>query len=229
MVAGGSESPITEIGIAGFNACRALSTRYSEAPETASRPFDEDRDGFVMGEGSGVVVLEELNHALERGANIYAEVLGYGLTGDAHHITAPSQDGDGGYRAMKAALKNANLLASELDYINAHGTSTAADLIELSAVERLFSDPTSNLTLSSTKSATGHLLGAAGSVEAIFAILSIRDQVVPPTINLKNPSTASWINLVPNKKKNHEVKYAMSNSFGFGGTNAALIFGKLDV
>ncbi len=229
MVAGGSESPITEIGIAGFNACRALSTRYSETPETASRPFDEDRDGFVMGEGSGVVVLEELSHALERGANIYAEVLGYGLTGDAHHITAPSQDGDGGYRAMKAALNNANLLASELDYINAHGTSTAADLIELSAVERLFSNPTSNLTLSSTKSATGHLLGAAGSIEAIFAILSIRDQVVPPTINLQNPSTASWINLVPNKKKNHKVKYAMSNSFGFGGTNAALIFGKLDV
>ena len=229
MVAGGAESPITEIGIAGFNACKALSTKYSSRPETASRPFDEDRDGFVMGEGAGIVVLEELEHAIERGAHIYAEVLGYGLSGDAHHITAPSKDGDGGYRAMRAALSNSGLESSDLDYINAHGTSTLADLIELSAVERLFDKPVDNFSMSSTKSAIGHLLGAAGSIEAIFCILSIRDQVVPPTINLNRPSANSWINLVPNKKKIQQVNYAMSNSFGFGGTNAALVLGKIKI
>ena len=182
-----------------------------------------------MGEGSGVVVLEELNHAINRGAKIYAEVLGYGLTGDAHHITAPSVDGDGGYRAMKAAIKNSHLNSDDIDYVNAHGTSTLADLIELSAVERLFEETSKNLAMSSTKSAIGHLLGAAGSVEAIFCILSIRDEVVPPTINLDKPASSSWIDLVPNQKKNCKVRYTMSNSFGFGGTNAALVFGKIEI
>ena len=226
MVAGGTESPITEIGIAGFNACKALSTKYGEDPTTASRPFDADRDGFVMGEGSGIVVLEELQHALERGAKIYAEVLGYGLTGDAHHITAPSSDGEGGFRAMRAALKRANLSPSDINYINAHGTSTLADTIELGAVERLYSEPSSALKMSSTKSSIGHLLGAAGAVEAIFSILSIRDQVVPPTINLNKIASDTWIDLVANQSKEHKINFVLSMSFGFGGTNAALIMGQ---
>ena len=227
MVAGGTESPITEIGIAGFNACKALSTKYADNPKAASRPFDKDRDGFVMGEGSGIVILEELNHALNRNAKIYAEVLGYGLTGDGYHITAPSVDGEGGFRAMKIALDRANLKPKDINYLNAHGTSTLADTIELSAVERLYDDRSPALKMSSTKSAVGHLLGAAGAIEAIFCILSIRDQVVPPTLNLESPASETWVNLVPNIAQEHEVKYTLSNSFGFGGTNAALIMGKL--
>ena len=227
MVAGGAESPITEIGIAGFNACKALSTEYAHNPEGASRPFDENRDGFVMGEGSGIVVLEELQHALDRNANIYAEIMGYGLTGDAHHITAPALDGDGGFRAMKAALKRANILPQDVNYVNAHGTSTLADTIELSAVERLYSDPSSRLKMSSTKSSIGHLLGAAGAVEAIFCILSLRDQVVPPTLNLDKIASSTWVDLVPKHSVDHKVHYTLSNSFGFGGTNAALVMGRL--
>ena len=226
MIAGGTESPITEIGIAGFNACKALSTKYSQEPECASRPLDKDRDGFVMGEGSGVVVLEELQHALDRNASIYAEVLGYGLTGDAHHITAPTPDGGGGFRAMKAALKRAGITPEDINYVNSHGTSTSADTIELSAVERLFDEPSKSLKMSSTKSSIGHLLGAAGAVEAIFCILSIRDQIVPPTINLNEPDSNTWIDLVPRSAASHEVNYALSNSFGFGGTNAALVIGR---
>ena len=226
MIAGGAESPITEIGIAGFNACKALSTKFEENPKTASRPFDEKRDGFVMGEGAGVVVLEEREHAINRGAKIYAEVLGYGLSGDAHHITSPSLDGDGGYRAMKIAVERAGISPSDINYVNAHGTSTLADTIELSAVERLISNPSSKLKMSSTKSATGHLLGAAGAIEAIFCILSIRDQVIPATLNLENPPVNTWVDLVPNKSSRHEVNYVLSNSFGFGGTNAALVMGK---
>ncbi|WP_425050370.1 beta-ketoacyl-ACP synthase II [Psychromarinibacter sp. S121] len=225
MVAGGAESSICEIGIAGFNACKALSTKYAETPEKASRPYDADRDGFVMGEGAGVVVLEEYEHAVKRGAKIYAEVLGYGLTGDAYHITAPSEDGDGGFRAMQAALKRAGLAPEAVDYINAHGTSTMADTIELAAVERLLGDKASAATMSSTKSATGHLLGAAGAIEAIFSILAIRDQVAPPTINLDNPAVESKLDLAPNAKRAREVKVALSNSFGFGGTNASLVLG----
>ena len=226
MIAGGAESPISEIGIAGFNACKALSTKRGNAPETASRPYDADRDGFVMGEGAGVVVLEEYEHAKARGAKIYAEVLGYGLSGDAYHITAPSEDGEGGERSMRAALKRAGLEPSEVDYINAHGTSTMADTIELGAVERMMADAAGKATMSSTKSAIGHLLGAAGSVEAIFAVLAIRDQIAPPTINLDNPAVESALNLAPNAAQKRRIDVALSNSFGFGGTNASLVLGK---
>ena len=228
MVAGGGEAAISEIGIAGFNACKALSTKWADDPQRASRPYDQDRDGFVMGEGAGVVVLEELEHARARGAKIYAEVIGYGLSGDAYHITAPSEDGEGGERAMRAALKKAGLEPAAVDYINAHGTSTMADVIELAAVERMMGDAASNLTMSSTKSATGHLLGAAGAIEAIFSILAIRDQVAPPTINLDNPAVDSVVDLAPNQKREREINVALSNSFGFGGTNASVAFGKID-
>ncbi|MBT4897069.1 MAG: beta-ketoacyl-ACP synthase II [Rhodobacteraceae bacterium] len=226
MVAGGAESSICEIGIAGFNACKALSTKSEADPTKASRPYDADRDGFVMGEGAGVVVLEELEHAKARGAKIYAEVLGYGMSGDAYHITAPSETGEGGERSMRAALKNAGLEPQAIDYINAHGTSTMADTIELSAVERLLGDAASGVTMSSTKSSTGHLLGAAGAIEAIFSILAIRDQVAPPTINLDNPAVQTPIDLAPNAKVERQINVALSNSFGFGGTNASVIFGK---
>ncbi|CUH84819.1 beta-ketoacyl-ACP synthase II [Thalassovita mediterranea] len=228
MVAGGAEAAICEIGIAGFNACKALSTKRSDDPQAASRPYDEDRDGFVMGEGSGIVVLEDYEHAKARGAKIYAEVLGYGLSGDAYHITAPSEDGEGGERAMKAAIRDAGVEPSQIDYINAHGTSTMADTIELGAVERLLGDAAAKATMSSTKSATGHLLGAAGAIEAIFSILAIRDQVAPPTINLDNPAVEPKLDLAPNKKVEREIKVALSNSFGFGGTNASVMFGKVD-
>jgi 3-oxoacyl-[acyl-carrier-protein] synthase II len=227
MIAGGAESPICEIGIAGFNACKALSTKRGNDPERASRPYDVDRDGFVMGEGAGVVVLEEYEHAKARGAKIYAEVLGYGLSGDAYHITAPSEDGEGGERAMRAALKRAGLAPSAVDYINAHGTSTMADVIELAAVERVLGDAAAKATMTSTKSAIGHLLGAAGAVEAIFSILAIRDQVAPPTINLDNPEVAPKLDLVPNVKREREINVALSNSFGFGGTNASLVLGRV--
>ena len=227
MVAGGGENPISEIGIAGFNACKALSTKRADEPTKASRPYDADRDGFVMGEGAGAVVLEEYEHAKARGATIYAEVLGYGLSGDAYHITAPSEDGDGAERSMRAALKRAGIDAAQLDYINAHGTSTMADVIELGAVERMMGDAASTVTMSSTKSMTGHLLGAAGAIEAIFSILAIRDQVAPPTINLETPAVDTAIDLAPNAKVEREINYALSNSFGFGGTNASVIFGKV--
>lgn len=227
MVAGGAEAAICKIGIAGFNACKALSTKRADDPKSASRPYDADRDGFVMGEGAGVVVLEEYEHAVARGAKIYAEVKGYGLSGDAYHITAPSEDGEGGERSMKAALRNAGLAPSDIDYINAHGTSTMADTIELGAVERLLGDAAANVTMSSTKSATGHLLGAAGAIEAIFCILAIRDQVCPPTINLDNPAVETAVDLAPNAKREREVNVALSNSFGFGGTNASVIFTKV--
>jgi len=225
MVAGGAEAAICEIGIAGFNACKALSTKRADDPRAASRPYDADRDGFVMGEGAGMVVLEEYEHAKARGAKIYAEVLGYGLSGDAYHITAPSEDGDGGYRAMQMALTHAGVAPSDVDYINAHGTSTMADTIELQAVERLLGDAASGASMSSTKSATGHLLGAAGAIEGIFAILAVRDQIVPPTINLDNPAVETPLDLVPHKARKREVRIAMSNSFGFGGTNASLCIG----
>jgi len=225
MLAGGTESSVNRISIAGFSALRALSTGFNDTPRRASRPYDKDRDGFVMGEGAGVLVLEELEHAKRRGAKIYAEVIGYGLSGDAYHITSPSPDGDGGFRSMAAALKRAGLTASDLDYINAHGTSTPlGDEIELGAVERLLGNAASKVAMSSTKSSTGHLLGAAGAIEAIFAILAIRDNVVPPTINLDNPSVETAIDLVPHKAKQREVNVALSNSFGFGGTNASVIF-----
>jgi 3-oxoacyl-[acyl-carrier-protein] synthase II len=227
MVAGGAEAAICEIGIAGFNACKALSTKRADEPEKASRPYDADRDGFVMGEGAGIVVLEEYEHAKARGAKIYAEVLGYGLSGDAYHITAPSEDGEGGERAMRAALAKAGLEPSALDYINAHGTSTMADVIELGAVERMMGDAAGKLTMTSTKSATGHLLGAAGAIEAIFTILAIRDQVAPPTINLDNVAVETPVDLAPNAKREREIKYALSNSFGFGGTNASLLLGRV--
>ncbi|UYV35850.1 beta-ketoacyl-ACP synthase II [Rhodobacteraceae bacterium D3-12] len=227
MVAGGAEAAICEIGIAGFNACKALSTKRSDDPQSASRPYDADRDGFVMGEGAGVVVLEEYEHAKARGAKIYAEVGGYGLSGDAYHITAPSEDGDGGFRSMNAALKDAGVAPAELDYINAHGTSTMADVIELAAVEKLLGDAAGKVTMSSTKSMTGHLLGAAGAIEAIFSILAIRDQVVPPTINLDTPAVETPLDLAPNVKREREVNVALSNSFGFGGTNASVIFKKV--
>ncbi|WP_300516716.1 beta-ketoacyl-ACP synthase II [Aliiroseovarius sp.] len=227
MVAGGAEAAICEIGIAGFNACKALSTKRSDAPETASRPYDDDRDGFVMGEGAGVVVLEEYEHAKARGAKIYAEVLGYGLSGDAYHITAPAEDGDGGYRAMQAALKHAGLEPSAVDYINAHGTSTMADTVELGAVERLLGDAAEKATMSSTKSSIGHLLGAAGAVEAVFCTLAIRDQVAPPTINLDNPAIEPKLSLAANAKEEREINVTLSNSFGFGGTNACLVLGKV--
>jgi len=227
MVAGGAEAAICEIGIAGFNACKALSTKRGNAPETASRPYDADRDGFVMGEGAGIVILEEYEHAKARGAKIYAEVLGYGLSGDAYHITAPSEDGEGGQRAMKNALRHAGLEPSAVDYINAHGTSTMADTIELGAVERLLGDAAEKATMSSTKSSTGHLLGAAGAVEAIFSTLAIRDQVAPPTINLDNPDVEARLDLAPNAKRQREINVALSNSFGFGGTNASLVLGRV--
>ncbi len=227
MVAGGAENPISEIGIAGFNACKALSTKRAEDPQGASRPWDADRDGFVMGEGAGCVVLEDYEHAKARGAKIYAEVLGYGMSGDAYHITAPSEDGDGGFRAMKAAVARAGIDPSEIDYINAHGTSTMADTIELGAVERLLGDAAARATMSSTKSAIGHLLGAAGAVEAIFCILAIRDQVAPPTLNLDTPAVEAKIDLAPKVAVKRKIDIAMSNSFGFGGTNAALILGKV--
>ncbi|WP_417720013.1 beta-ketoacyl-ACP synthase II [Salipiger sp.] len=227
MVAGGAEAAICRIGIAGFNACKALSTKRADDPTKASRPYDADRDGFVMGEGAGMVVLEEYEHAKARGAKIYAEVLGYGMSGDAYHITAPAEDGDGAERSMRAALKSAGLQASDIDYINAHGTSTMADVIELAAVERILGDHASRVTMSSTKSATGHLLGAAGAIEAIFSILAIRDQVAPPTINLDNPAVETPIDLAPNAKRERVITHALSNSFGFGGTNASVIFGKV--
>jgi 3-oxoacyl-[acyl-carrier-protein] synthase II len=225
MVAGGTESTISRLGIAGFCASRALSTGFNDRPTAASRPWDKDRDGFVMGEGSGVVVLEELEHAKKRGAKIYAEVVGYGLSGDAYHITAPSESGDGGYRCMQMALKRAEMNVDDIDYVNAHGTSTPlGDEIELGSVKRLFGDHAYKLTMSSTKSAIGHLLGAAGAVEAIFSILAMRDQVAPPTLNLDNPSEGCDIDLAPKEAKPRKIRAALSNSFGFGGTNASLIF-----
>jgi 3-oxoacyl-[acyl-carrier-protein] synthase II len=227
MVAGGAEAAICEIGIAGFNACKALSTKRGDDPKKASRPYDADRDGFVMGEGAGIVVLEEYEHAKARGAKIYAEVLGYGLSGDAYHITAPAEDGDGAERSMRNALRGAGLEPKDIDYINAHGTSTMADVIELGAVERMLGDAVEGVTMSSTKSATGHLLGAAGAIEAIFSILAIRDQVAPPTINLDNPAVETKIDLAPNKKVERKINVALSNSFGFGGTNASVLFGKI--
>ncbi|SDW76391.1 beta-ketoacyl-ACP synthase II [Roseicitreum antarcticum] len=228
MVAGGAESPISEIGIAGFNACKALSTKRADDPTRASRPYDADRDGFVMGEGAGVVVLEEYEHAKARGAKIYAEVLGYGMSGDAYHITAPAEDGDGAFRSMSAALARAGLPAAKIDYINAHGTSTMADVIELAAVERLLGDSADHATMSSTKSSIGHLLGAAGAVEAIFCILAIRDQIAPPTLNLDTPAVASRLDLAPNAARKRRIDVALSNSFGFGGTNASLVLGRVE-
>jgi 3-oxoacyl-[acyl-carrier-protein] synthase II len=224
MVAGGAESPICRIGMAGFCAARALSTSFNETPTKASRPYDKDRDGFVMGEGAGIVVLEEYEHAKKRGAKIYAEVVGYGLSGDAYHITSPSPDGDGGFRSMSAALKRAGMTPSDIDYINAHGTSTlVGDEIELGAVERLLGNAASKVSMSSTKSSTGHLLGAAGAIEAIFSILAIRDNIAPPTINLDNPSVETAIDLVPHTPRRREINVVLSNSFGFGGTNASVI------
>ncbi|NUB42960.1 beta-ketoacyl-ACP synthase II [Fertoebacter nigrum] len=227
MIAGGAESPISEIGIAGFNACKALSTKRADDPTKASRPYDADRDGFVMGEGAGVVVLEEYEHAVARGAKIYAEVLGYGLSGDAYHITAPAEDGDGGFRSMQMALKRAGLEPAAVDYINAHGTSTMADTIELKAVERMLGEAAAGATMSSTKSATGHLLGAAGAVEAIFGVLALRDQVAPPTINLDNPAVVPVLDLAANVAVKRKIDVVLSNSFGFGGTNASLILGRV--
>ncbi|HVL71659.1 MAG TPA: beta-ketoacyl-ACP synthase II [Beijerinckiaceae bacterium] len=225
MVAGGSESPLNRLSLAGFAACRALSTGYNDEPTRASRPYDRDRDGFVMGEGAGIVVLEAYEHAKARGARIYAEVIGYGLSGDAFHITSPTEDGDGAYRCMNAAIKRAGITASDIDYINAHGTSTPlGDEIELRAVERVVGNAAAKLAMSSTKSSIGHLLGAAGAVEAIFATLAIRDQIAPPTINLENPSVETAIDLVPNRAKPRTIDTVLSNSFGFGGTNASLVF-----
>ena len=228
MVAGGTESPVDRLSLAGFAAARALSTSFNDTPEKASRPYDRDRDGFVMGEGAGVVVLEEYDHAKARGANIYGELVGYGLSGDAHHITAPAPDGDGAYRCMQMALKRAGVTPAEIDYINAHGTSTPlGDEIELNAVHRLAGNAAGKVAMSSTKSMTGHLLGAAGAVEAIFSLLAIRDQVAPPTINLDNPSVETPIDLVPHKAQKRPIEVALSNSFGFGGTNASLVFRRL--
>ncbi|WP_264817588.1 beta-ketoacyl synthase N-terminal-like domain-containing protein, partial [Acidomonas methanolica] len=214
---------VCPLGIAGFAAARALSTGFNETPERASRPWDRERDGFVMGEGSGIVVLEEYEHAKKRGAKIYGEIIGYGLSGDAHHITAPAEGHDGAFRAMKAALKSAGLTPDDIDYVNAHGTSTMADDLELDAVERLFGDAGRKLAMSSTKSAIGHLLGAAGSVEAMFSLLAIRDNVAPPTLNLDNPARESVIDRVALEAQRRDIKVALSNSFGFGGTNASLI------
>jgi 3-oxoacyl-[acyl-carrier-protein] synthase II len=229
MIAGGTEASVCRIGVAGFIACRAMSTGFNETPKRASRPYDKDRDGFVMGEGAGVVVLEEYEHAKKRGAKIYAEVVGYGLTGDGFHITSPDETGDGGERAMRTALQRSGLDASEIDYVNAHGTSTpAGDEIEVRAVERVLGNAASKTHLSSTKSAIGHLLGAAGSVEAIFCVLAIRDGVIPPTLNLDNPSFETPINLTPHKAVKKKVRAALSNSFGFGGTNAALVVKAMD-
>jgi 3-oxoacyl-[acyl-carrier-protein] synthase II len=227
MVAGGAEASVVPVGIAGFIACRAMSTGFNDQPEKASRPYDKDRDGFVMGEGAGMLVLEELEHAKARGAKIYAEVIGYGLAGDAYHITAPADDGSGGFRAMQAAIKDAGVSPADIDYINAHGTSTPlGDEIELGAVERMLGNAASKVAMSSTKSATGHLLGAAGAIEGAFCCLAIRDQIAPPTINLDNPSVETPIDLVPHKAKPMEINVALSNSFGFGGTNASVIFKK---
>jgi 3-oxoacyl-[acyl-carrier-protein] synthase II len=224
MVAGGAESAVNRLAMAGFCALRAMSTKYNDNPTIASRPYDKDRDGFVMGEGAGVLVLEEYEHAKKRGAKIYAEIVGYGLTGDAYHITAPAEDGDGAFRCMSMAMKRAGVSASDIDYINAHGTSTPlGDEIELGAAQRLLGNVASKVSMSSTKSSTGHLLGAAGAIEAIFSILAIRDNVAPPTINLDNPSVETAIDLVPNKARSREINVALSNSFGFGGTNASLI------
>jgi 3-oxoacyl-[acyl-carrier-protein] synthase II len=227
MVAGGTESPINRISMAGFASARALSTGFNDTPERASRPYDRDRDGFVMAEGAGAVVLEEYEHAKQRGAKIYAELIGYGLSGDAYHITAPAPDGDGAFRCMTAALKRAGISPAQVDYINAHGTSTPlGDEIELGAVQRLVGNEAARLSMSSTKSSIGHLLGAAGAVEAIFSILAIRDQLAPPTINLDNPSVETPIDLVPHQAKKRPISVALSNSFGFGGTNASLVFRK---
>jgi 3-oxoacyl-[acyl-carrier-protein] synthase II len=227
MVAGGAEAAVCKIGIAGFIACRAMSTGFNDQPERASRPYDRDRDGFVMGEGAGALVLEELDHARARGAKIYAEVVGYGLAGDAYHITAPAENGDGGFRAMRSAISQAGLEPADIDYVNAHGTSTPlGDEIELGAVERLFGQAAGKLSMSSTKSSIGHLLGAAGAVEAAFSILALRDQIAPPTINLENPSVETPVDLVANVAKPMKIEVAMSNSFGFGGTNATVIFKK---
>lgn len=229
LVAGGAESPVNRLSVAGFAACRALSTGFNDRPTEASRPYDRDRDGFVMGEGSGIVVLEEYEHAKARGAKMYGEVIGYGLSGDAYHITAPAEDGNGGYRCMQAAIKRAGIEVSDIDYINAHGTSTPlGDEIELGAVERLLGNHAANVIMSSTKSAVGHLLGAAGAVESIFSLLAIRDNVAPPTINLDNPSVDTPIDLAPNQARALEINVALSNSFGFGGTNASLIFRAVD-
>jgi 3-oxoacyl-[acyl-carrier-protein] synthase II len=228
MVAGGAESPISRIGIAGFVACRALSTAFNDTPDRASRPYDRDRDGFVIGEGAGVLVLETYEHAKRRGARIYAEIVGYGLSGDAYHITAPAENGDGAFRCMKAAIVRADIPPAGIDYINAHGTSTPlGDEIELGAVHRLFGNAVGRVCMSSTKSSIGHLLGAAGAVEAIFSILAMRDGIVPPTINLDNPSVETLIDLVPHRAKEREVDVVLSNSFGFGGTNASLVFRRL--
>jgi 3-oxoacyl-[acyl-carrier-protein] synthase II len=229
MVAGGAESPVCRLSLAGFAACKALSTGFNDRPHLASRPYDRDRDGFVMGEGAGCVVLENYEHARARGARIYAEIIGYGLSGDAYHITAPSPEGDGAYRAMAAALKRAGLTAGDIDYVNAHGTSTPmGDEIELRAVERLVGAAAATISMSSTKSAIGHLLGAAGAVEAIFSILAIRDGVAPPTLNLDHPSVETALDLVPRVARKRKIDTALSNSFGFGGTNASLIFRRLD-
>jgi 3-oxoacyl-[acyl-carrier-protein] synthase II len=229
MVAGGTESPVNRLSMAGFAACRALSTGFNDAPTKASRPYDKDRDGFVMGEGAGVVVLEEYEHAKARGARIYAELIGYGLSGDAYHITAPSPDGDGALRCMRAAVKRAGISPAELDYINAHGTSTPlGDELELGAIHKLVGNAAGRVSMSSTKSSIGHLLGAAGAVEAIFSVLAIRDQVAPPTINLDNPSVETAIDLVPRQARKRDIDVVLSNSFGFGGTNASLVFRRLD-
>jgi len=224
MVAGGAEAACCRVGMAGFSQSKALSTQFNDTPEKGSRPWDKDRDGFVMGEGAGVVVLEELEHAKARGAKIYAEVVGYGLTGDAHHITAPTPDGNGAFRCMTAAMKRSGLNPEDIDYVNAHGTSTMADVIELAAVKRAFGNAVDNISMSSTKSAIGHLLGAAGAVESIFSIMAIRDGVVPPTLNLDNPDEGCDIDLVPHQAKERKVRAALTNSFGFGGTNASLVF-----
>ncbi len=228
MVAGGAESPICRIAMAGFAACRALTTHFNDQPTKASRPYDKDRDGFIMGEGAGIVVLETLEHAKARGARIYGEIIGYGLSGDAYHITAPAEDGDGAFRCMRAALKRAGIDASEIDYVNAHGTSTPmGDEIELGAVERLFGNSAGKLAMSSTKSAIGHLLGAAGAVEAIYSVLAIRDNIAPPTLNLDNPSVETAIGLVPHTAQQRTINTVLSNSFGFGGTNASLVIRRL--
>ena len=229
MLAGGAEASICPIGITGFTACKALSTRYNDTPEKASRPYDKDRDGFLMGEGAGYVVLEEYERAKARGAKIYGEIIGYGLSGDAYHVTAPAEDGDGGFRSMRMALKRAGITPADVDYVNAHGTSTPmGDEIELGAVERLFGDAADGLVMSATKSSIGHLLGAAGAVEAIFCLMAIRDNVAPPTLNLDNPSVETPINLAPNKAVEKQIDVALSNSFGFGGTNASLVMRRVD-
>jgi 3-oxoacyl-[acyl-carrier-protein] synthase II len=228
MVAGGAESPLDRLSMAGFAACRALSTAFNDEPTRASRPYDRDRDGFVMGEGAGVMVLEEIEHARARGAKIYAELIGYGLSGDAHHITAPADDGDGALRCMTAAIRRAGITPAEIDYINAHGTSTPlGDEIELNAVQRLVGEDASRISMSSTKSSIGHLLGAAGAVEAIFSILAMRDRVAPPTLNLDHPSVKAAVDLVPHRAREREIDVVLSNSFGFGGTNASLVFRRL--